>query len=348
MNAPGAAWNAEKLLQAIGRMNASGVIYGTGNHLWRKTRMDSAIPEINMANGCELAPGAPMQPAAFGVIWPPAGAPVSPLVFNSPHSGSDYPAEFVAASQLDLATLRRSEDCFIDDLFADAPAHGAPLLRAFFPRAYVDVNREPFELDPGMFTGSLPAHVNTRSLRAAGGLGTIARVVADGKNIYREKLSFAEAERRITALYRPYHAALRALLESTARRAGAAVLIDCHSMPSTGAAASGPGERPAEIILGDRFGASCSPLISAAVETALRELGYQVVRNVPYAGGHITDTYGLTGGGWHALQIEISRALYMDEAAIVPGPGYARLRADMSVLIARLTALLTPEMLAGL
>ncbi len=279
----------------------------------------------------------------------PAGhAPTSPLVFNSPHSGSDYPADFVAASPLDLATLRRSEDSFVDEIFAEAPKYGAPLLKALFPRAYLDVNREAFELDPGMFADSLPEHCNTASLRAAGGLGTIARVVADGKNIYREKLPFSEAERRVNTLYRPYHAALNGLLEGALQACGVAVLIDCHSMPSQGAPMHATARRPVEIILGDRFGTSCAPQISQLVDETLTSLGYLVARNNPYAGGHITGIYGKPEQGRHALQIEINRSLYMDEAAIVPMAGFARLNGHMSTLIAALTSALTPQMLASI
>ncbi len=178
-----------------------------------------------------------------------------PFVYASPHSGSDYPADFVAASRLDPVTLRKSEDCFVDELFGAAPELGAPLLRALFPRAYCDPNREPYELDPAMFEDELPPHANTTSLRVAGGLGVIARVVSSGQEIYRDKLPYAEAERRIATLYRPYHGALADLLAATRARFGFAVLVDCHSMPSVG----GPMDhdqgaiRP-DIVLGDRFG----------------------------------------------------------------------------------------------
>lgn len=295
-----------------------------------------------------VSPPLAAESRAFSVLRPSGAGARSPLVFNSPHSGCDYPADFIAGSPLDLATLRRSEDSFIDEIFADAPRYGAPLLKALFPRAYLDVNREAFELDPGMFADSLPGHVNTASLRAAGGLGTIARVVADGKNIYREKLPYAEAERRVATLYRPYHAALNGLLEAAEQATGAAVLIDCHSMPSQGAPLHGAARRPVEIILGDRFGASCAPLISQLVEKTLSDLGYLVTRNNPYAGGHITGIYGDPERGRHALQIEINRALYMDEALIAPNAGFTRLRGHMSALIATLGATLTPLALASL
>ena len=255
------------------------------------------------------------RPAEDGVVVVARPARQTlPVVFASPHSGADYPAAFVAASRLDRATLRKSEDSFVDELFAAAPAHGAPLIKALFPRAYVDPNREPFELDPQMFVEALPAYVNAHSPRVAAGLGTIARVVATGAEIYRDKLSFAEAAGRIDALYRPYHRALRALVEATRQAFGRCLLIDCHSMPSVG----GPmdldsGKSRVDFVLGDCFGVSCDPAITAHVEAALAAGGRTVTRNTPYSGGYTTVHYGRPADGVHALQIEINRALYMDE-----------------------------------
>lgn len=269
----------------------------------------------------------------------------SPLIFNSPHSGTAYPADLIASTRLDPVALRRSEDSFVDMLFNDAPQYGAPLLKALFPRAYLDVNREAFELDPVMFEDALPEHVNTRSLRVAAGFGTIARVVADGMAIYREKLPFSEAERRVSALYHPYHNALSDLLSSSIQLFGCAVLIDCHSMPSLGAPQIAADRRSADIILGDRYGTSCAPLISHTIEEVLRNQGYQVVRNSPYAGGYITDCYGRPGQGQHAVQIEINRALYMDEKLVAPSDGFSRVKDHMSALIAALSQRLTPELL---
>ncbi|MDO9461771.1 MAG: N-formylglutamate amidohydrolase [Alphaproteobacteria bacterium] len=269
----------------------------------------------------------------------------SPLIFNSPHSGTAYPDDLIASTRLDRISLRRSEDSFVDMLFDDAPRYGAPLLKALFPRAYLDVNREAFELDPVMFEDALPEHANTRSLRVAAGFGTIARVVAEGMAIYREKLSFSEAERRISALYHPYHSALSDLLSSSIRLFGCAVLIDCHSMPSLGAPQIAADRRSADIILGDRYGTSCAPLISQTIENVLREQGYQVVRNSPYAGGYITDCYGRPGQGQHAVQIEINRALYMDENLVAPSEGFPGVKDHMSALIAALSQRLTPELL---
>lgn len=281
--------------------------------------------------------------APFALLAPARRS--SPLIFNSPHSGAVYPEDLIASTRLDRTALRRSEDSFVDRLFEDAPLHGAPLLKAMFPRAYLDVNREAFELDPVMFEDALPDHVNTRSLRVAAGFGTIARVVAEGMTIYREKLPFSEAERRVAELYYPYHSALSGLLSGSLREFGCAVLIDCHSMPSLGAPQIASNRRCADIILGDRYGASCAPLISQMIEDVLRQQGYQVVRNSPYAGGFITDCYGRPGQGQHAVQIEINRALYMDEGLVTPSEGFAQVQAHMSELIAVLSQRLTPELL---
>jgi len=277
---------------------------------------------------------------AVAVTRPPTGVAERPLVLSSPHSGAIYPADFLRQSRLDPTSLRRSEDCFVDRLFGGAPGRGATLVRALFPRAYVDPNREPYELDPTMFADVLPAFANTRSLRVLGGLGTIARVVADGAEIYREKLSFAEAESRIVACYRPYHAALADALATAERRHGVALLLDCHSMPSTG----GPGERDAgqgrpDIVLGDRFGMSCVPLVIETAESLLRGLGYRVTRNDPYAGGYITHHYGRPRRGRHALQIELNRALYMNETRLEPNQGFDRLQGDLDRLVSALAAI---------
>lgn len=262
-----------------------------------------------------------------------------PFVFSSPHSGRHYPASFVAASNLDALTLRRSEDSFVEKLFAGAVELGAPLLQARFPRAYLDANREPYELDPSMFTEPLPPHVNTRSLRVAGGLGTIARVVSDSTEIYRAPLSYAEAEERIRRLYMPFHEALRDLLESTLKSFGCAILIDCHSMPSVGGPTDDDSgaDRP-DIVLGDRYGTSCAGTITAEAERILRRLGYSVIRNNPYAGGFNTEHYGRPRNGLHALQIEVNRALYMDEARLEPVPGFVQMQKDMTAFVDELAA----------
>jgi N-formylglutamate amidohydrolase len=259
----------------------------------------------------------------------------SPLVFSSPHSGNVYPAAFVAASRLDPLMLRRSEDAFVDELFAAAPRLGAPLVKARFPRAFIDPNREPYELDPAMFKDALPDFVNRTSPRVGAGLGTIARVVASGAEIYDGKLAFAEAEDRIERLYRPYHAAISALMDDAAKRHGQAWLIDCHSMPAIGGPMDrDPGKLRVDFVLGDGHGTACPAWLVKWVESFLRGLGYTVTRNDPFAGGFITRHYGQPARGRHALQIEINRRLYMDEDRIERGAGFAALAADLGKFIA--------------
>lgn len=274
-----------------------------------------------------------MRPAIADEFEPPfvIDEPASqraPFVFNAPHAGAVYPVSFLAASRLDPVTLRRSEDAFVDELFAPVTTLGAPLMAARFPRAYLDVNREPYELDPRMFDGRLPPFVNSRSMRVAGGLGTIPRIVADGQEIYAGRLSVDDALRRVDLLYKPYHRTLRQLVHRTARTFGHAVLIDCHSMPSS--SVSREDGAKADIVLGDRYGTSCAAILSDLVEVALRSRGYSVVRNKPYAGGFITEHYGEPTLGRHALQIEINRAIYMDERSISKKPQFDDLARDLA------------------
>jgi N-formylglutamate amidohydrolase len=257
-----------------------------------------------------------------------------PVVFNSPHSGRVYPPAFLNAARLDLATLRRSEDSFVDELFAGVVRRGHPLMRAHFPRCYVDVNREPYELDPRMFDGRLPSFANTRSMRVAGGLGTVARVVGEAQEIYDARLPVGEALRRIEGLYKPYHRALRGLMTRIHRDFGAAVLVDCHSMPS---AAGAKDDRPrADVVIGDRYGTSCVGAVADTMEETLRGLGYSVNRNKPYAGGFITEHYGNPASGLHAAQLEVNRALYMDEQRFERGASFAQLAADLVTMADRL------------
>jgi N-formylglutamate amidohydrolase len=257
-----------------------------------------------------------------------------PLVLASPHSGAEYTADFLAASQLDPLALRRSEDSFVDELFAAAPRLGAPLLSARFPRAYVDVNREAYELDPSMFCDALPRFVNAGSPRVRMGLGTIARLVATGEEIYAEKLRFAEVRERIERHYRPYHQALGRLVEETDALFGGYLLIDCHSMPS--GVGSGCGRTWADIVLGDCHGGACAPEILEAARCLLAERGFSVAINAPYAGGFTTDHYGRPDRNRHALQIEINRALYMNEQNYRRKPYFARLARELSELVVHL------------
>ena len=282
-----------------------------------------------------LTPDAPSSHSREGcapyLLTRPARRSV-PLVFASPHSGRAYPASFVAAARLDPVALRRSEDGFVDELFAAAAEHGAPLLAATFPRVFCDVNREPWELDPGMFDGPLPSWVNTASPRVGAGLGTIARVVATGEPVYRQKLTFGEAEDRIRRFWQPYHAALAALIAETRDEFGCCLLIDCHSMPTHPAQAG----NPPDFVLGDAHGTSCAPRATRLAEEALSDMGYRVRRNDPYAGGYVTRHYGRPREGVHALQIEVARPLYMNEERIERLPGMERLRKDLTRLIAEL------------
>ncbi|MDR3539338.1 MAG: N-formylglutamate amidohydrolase [Acetobacteraceae bacterium] len=257
----------------------------------------------------------------------------TPVIFASPHSGRQYPAAFLAAARLDALNLRRSEDSFVDDLFAAAPEHGAPLLTATFPRAFCDANREPWELDPAMFNDPLPPWVNTTSARVGAGLGTIARVVASGEAIYRAKLTFAEAERRVSDYWQPFHDTLSALIGGTRAMFGGCLLIDCHSMPSHGQGTRIGGRAP-DFVLGDAHGTACSPHAMRFVERALRDLGYIVRRNDPYAGGFITRHYGRPRERVHVLQIEIARELYMDETRIERLERFAAVQHDLTTLIA--------------
>ena len=279
----------------------------------------------------------------FDVIEPACLS--SGVVLSSPHSGRIYPERFLQSARLDAASLRRSEDAFVDDLFLGAVRLGCPLLRARFPRAFLDVNREPYELDPRMFDGRLPAYANTRSLRVAGGLGTIARIVGDAHEIYARRLPVDDALQRIEALHRPYHAALLRLTNRAVENFGLALLIDCHSMPSSPAVNCTPSSgwrddrSKADVVLGDRYGTSCDRAFADAAEYELKRCGFTVERNKPYAGGYITEHYGHPGQGRHALQIEINRALYMDERTLEPTRFFGRVSQHLEEVVGALAAL---------
>ncbi len=250
-----------------------------------------------------------------------------PLVFNSPHSGRHYPIEFLRQTRLDRVLIRKSEDMHVDELFALVTRAGVPLHVANFPRAYVDVNREPFELDPRMFEGTLPAHANIGSARVAGGLGSIPRLVGEGIEIYGERLPVQEALNRIEYVYKPFHQRLRLLLNRAHQKFGKMLLLDCHSMPSS-VRSSSNGICP-DIIIGDRFGMSAGVDILEASVSCLRSLGFSVVRNKPYAGGYITEHYGRPSRGYHAIQIEINRGLYMDEERQLLTSGFGSLQSSL-------------------
>lgn len=260
-----------------------------------------------------------------------------PFVFNSPHSGRLYPAAFLQQSQLDAQTIRRSEDCFVDQLFASAVMLGAPLMVAHFPRAYLDVNREPYELDAKMFLEPLPSYANGTSARVAGGLGTVPRLVGEGQEIYAHKLPLTEGLERINTIYKPYHALLGDVLAATRKQFGYGVLVDCHSMP-TGIRFPESGMRP-DFIIGDRFGTSCAPELANSAIHLLREMGYLVAHNKPYAGGYITEHYGRPQKRFHALQIEVNRGLYLNEHNYERKPGFNQLQRDIAQFLADLVSL---------
>jgi N-formylglutamate amidohydrolase len=258
-------------------------------------------------------------------------------VFSSPHSGRDYSKAYLGETRLGPQALRSSEDAFVDELFDAGPRAGAPLLAARVPRACVDLNRAPDDLDPALISGAVRRFLNPR---IAAGLGVIPRVVAEGRPILEGKLTLAEAQRRIAEYYQPYHARLRQLLDESRRRFGLAILFDCHSMPHD-ALASAPrcGGRLPDVVLGDRFGAACgSWLVEAATEVFTAQ-GFAVARNAPFAGGYITQTYGRPALGLHALQIEVDRRLYMDEGRIERAADFAALRERIGAAVTELARL---------
>lgn len=264
----------------------------------------------------------------------------APVVFNSPHSGAYYPERFKSLSRLDEHNIRVSEDMAVDALFDGVVESGALLQFANFPRAYLDVNREPYELDANMYSGPLPPFANTKSLRVSGGLGTIARIVAENREIYRGKLDTNDALARIELVYRPYHDSLRHLLARTHASYGQALLVDCHSMPSQHLSGKSKGDsefRP-DIIIGDRYGTSCRTDLVDYVVTLFKEAGLDVVKNRPYAGGFITEHYGRPQRGLNAIQIEINRKLYMDEDQLIRHSGFDALQQIVTDFAARLLA----------
>lgn len=260
---------------------------------------------------------------------------MSPAIFASPHSGRDYPEAFLRASVLDERSIRSSEDAFVDLLFADAPAAGAPLLAARAPRAFVDLNRSAEELDPALIEG---VRRTAHNPRVSSGLGVIPRVVAGGRSIYRGKISRAEAEARLREHWMPYHRALERLIDDTRAEFGTSILIDCHSMPHEALdnVVHPDGLRP-DIVLGDRFGAAASGHVVERIEAAFASAGLKVVRNAPFAGAYSAQRYGRPSQGSHVVQIEIDRSLYMNELAIRPNANFKAFRALIGGVVAEIT-----------
>lgn len=260
----------------------------------------------------------------------------SPVIFASPHSGCDYPAEFLARALPDRLLIRSSEDAFVDRLFEMAPELGAPLIAARMPRAFVDLNRAADELDPAVIEG---IHRAPHNPRVSSGLGVIPRVVAGGRAIYRGKLTLAEAEQRLRKFWHPYHRALSELIATVRTEHGQAILIDCHSMPHEAIEAhSRRGEARPDIVLGDRFGAAASREVVDRIEAAFAGAGLRVARNAPFAGAHVTQAYGRPSHGVHVVQVEIDRALYMDETSVEPLPGFAAFQALLAGVVAEIVA----------
>lgn len=279
-----------------------------------------------------------MTKAAFHLIRP--GNRTTSVIFASPHSGRQYPAEFLRAIALDEQAVRSSEDAFVDQLFDTGPAFGAPFLLANAPRAYVDLNRSADELDPALIDGIRRVAHNPR---VASGLGVIPRVVANGRPIYRGKISVTEAQTRIARYWRPYHDMLQVLIDESHARFGEAILIDCHSMPHEALENIGPsGARRPDVVLGDRFGAAASAPVMERIEAAFAAADLRTVRNMPFAGAYITQHYGRPSRRQHAIQIEVDRALYMDERSITPSSGFAAFRKVMTGIVAELAAIGRP------
>ncbi len=256
------------------------------------------------------------------------------VVFASPHSGRDYPWSFLRGTILDDHTIRSSEDAFVDRLFDCVPQFGAAFLRAGAPRAYVDLNRACDELDPALIEG---VSKRSHNPRIASGLGVVPRVVSNGRAIYRGKLPMSEAERRITRIWRPYHAKLTDLLAQSRTQFGNSILIDCHSMPHE--AVRNCKGQPPEIVIGDRFGASASSEIVDQVEAAFERAGLRVARNAPFAGAYIAQHYGRPSQNQHAIQIEIDRSVYMDERAVRPNNNFHQFRKLLRGVVAELAAI---------
>ncbi len=261
-------------------------------------------------------------------------------IFAAPHSGRDYTPAFLARAGLDERMIRSSEDAFVDLLFDMAPGFGAPFLVARAPRAFVDLNRAADELDPALIEG---VRRGTHSPRIASGLGVIPRVVANGRPIYRGKLSLDEAQARIAGWWRPYHDTLQSLVDDTLAQFGQAILIDCHSMPHEALESLGSGANRPDVVLGDRFGAAAASHLVDRIEQAFRDAGLRVARNMPFAGAYVTQHYGRPSRRCHAVQVEIDRALYMNESRIEPSADFHAFRAVIADIVGAIADIGRPE-----
>jgi len=263
---------------------------------------------------------------SFSITAPASGVNATALVFASPHSGDRYPQDMGAVPDLSLSSLKSAEDALVGQLIADGPRCGAALIEGRIGRAYVDLNRDPGELDPALIDG-LDGPVGAKT---TAGYGVVPRLAGDGTPLYARRLSLVEAQDRIDRVHRPYHQALTDLMETTRATRGRAVLIDWHSMPSRAVGA--------EVVLGDRYGSACSARLSRRLRDLFEGLGWRVAQNHPYAGGWSTQRWGRPDEGYEAIQIELSRRLYLDEATLAPGATYATTQKALSRVIAALCA----------
>lgn len=283
-----------------------------------------------------------MNSTTYRLLRPKAQA--TSVIFASPHSGRAYSPAFLEQSILDSRALRSSEDAFVDELLAAAPELGAPLLLADVPRAFLDLNRAPDELDPALIDGIQRAPHNPR---VSSGIGVIPRVVAGGRQIYRGKLSMVEVEARLRGYWYPYHNTLRDLIDETHADFGEAILVDCHSMPHEAIEShTRPGQPRPDVVLGDRFGAAAATHVMDAIETIFRESGLQVARNAPFAGAFIAQSYGRPSARRHVVQVEIDRKLYMNEARVERGSNFVAFRSVITTILAQIADLGRPELRA--
>ena len=255
-----------------------------------------------------------------------------PVVFDSPHSGTDYPADFdTIVSRL---TLRRAEDTHVEALYGAAPDHGATLIAANFPRSYIDANRSLLDIDPALLADAWPGPINT-SKKTEKGIGLVWRLLDTGEPIYARKLRAAEVQARIATCYAPYHKAVRDAINAAHKHYGAVWHVNCHSMPATSSVISeeGPGVARADFVLGDRDGSTCAPAFTAIVATTLRGMGYDVRINDPYKGVELVRAYSDPAAHKNSLQIEVNRRLYMDETSRERNANYPALEADFTQLI---------------
>ncbi len=266
-----------------------------------------------------------------------------PFLFNSPHSGAHYPDHFLRISKLKALVLRKTEDAFVHEIFSEMPSCGAVFLQSLFPRSYIDLNREPYELDRSMLIGKIPSYANTRSVRVKNGLGTVARVVSEYEAIYKTRLPVEVVLNRIERLYKPYHAVLSQQLDKIYKAWGQSILVDCHSMPSF--APVGRIHKQDDIVIGDRYGASCDKNITMSIKESLVKRGYNVALNKPYAGGFITQNYGLPEKGQHAVQIEINRAIYMNENTLEKSNDFSVVKQDITDSMKEVTQSVTEGVL---